>query len=118
MKSPPDWRPPRARLGAPICLAQSIGTVMSINTYYDSVEPAAAYALGTTKAIEVCPFHEAVTIRVGDEDAERHAYALATTLLKRDGTYWMREDVMEAIKSELEGAADGECPQCAYLGAD
>lgn len=88
---------------------------MSINDYVDDLESAARYAVAKAGAIEVCQFHQDVTIRVGDEDAERHAYALATTLLKSDGTMWMREDVMAAIKHELDMAADGECPQCAYL---
>jgi hypothetical protein len=46
-------------------------------------------------------------------DVEHHAYALAT--IKSDGTMWMREDLMHAIKDELDMAADGECPQCAHV---
>ncbi|MER9890030.1 hypothetical protein NKJ48_31085 [Mesorhizobium sp. M0114] len=88
---------------------------MSINDYVDDLEDAARYAVAKAGAIEVCPFHPDVTIRVGDDDAERHAYALATTILKSDGTMWMREDLMPAIKNELDMAADAECPQCAYL---
>ncbi|MCA6106113.1 hypothetical protein [Bradyrhizobium cenepequi] len=88
---------------------------MSINDYVDTLESAARHALAKTGAIEACSRHSDVIIRVGDPDAERHAYALATTLLKSDGTMWMREDVMSAIKDELDMAADGECPQCAYL---
>ena len=88
---------------------------MSVNDYADDVELAARFALAKAKAIEVCPFHEDVTIRVGDEDAERHAYALATTIAKGDGTMWMREDLMESIKDQLVMAADDECPQCAHL---
>jgi hypothetical protein len=86
---------------------------MSINDLVDDVEVAARQTLFKVKAIEVCSFHRDVTIRIGDEDAERHAYALATTLLKRDGTMWMREDMMAAIQNELDMAADGECPACA-----
>lgn len=88
---------------------------MSINDFTDDVELAARYALAKANAIEVCQFHTDVTIRLGDEDAERHAYALATTIAKSDGTMWMREDLMEAIKDQLVMAADGECPQCAHL---
>ncbi len=87
---------------------------MSINDYFDEVDGAARYALARAKAIEVCQIHD-VTIRLGDTDAERHAYALATTILKSDGTMWMREDLMPAIKNELDMAADGECPVCAEL---
>jgi hypothetical protein len=86
---------------------------VSVNDYSDNLEAAARSALFRAKAVEVCPRHEDVTIRLGDEDAERHAYAIATTLLKRDGTMWMREDVMPAIQQELDTAADGECPTCA-----
>ncbi|MFH1795129.1 MAG: hypothetical protein ABIK36_16225 [Pseudomonadota bacterium] len=88
---------------------------MSINDYVDDLEGAARYALAKAGAIEVCQFHSDVTIRIGDEDAERHAYALATTILKSDGTMWMREDLMPVIADQLIQAADGECPQCAYL---
>jgi hypothetical protein len=88
---------------------------MSINDYVDNLEAAAHYALAKAKAIETCRAHPDVTIRVGDDDAERHAYALATTLLKSDGTMWMREDLMSAIKDKLDMAADGECPECARL---
>ena len=91
---------------------------MSINEYFDSVEDAARFAAIKTGAIKVCRFHPDVTIRVGNPDAERHAYALATTILKGDGTMWMREDVMPAIKDELEMAADDECPRCAGLARD
>lgn len=87
---------------------------MSINDYIDNLESAARFALEKAGAIEICRFHNDVTIRVGDDDAERHAYALATTILKSDGAMWMREDLMPAIKDELDMAAD-ECPHCAYL---
>jgi hypothetical protein len=88
---------------------------MSINDYCDDLESAARFALAKAKAIEVCSRHPDVTIRVGDDDAERHAYALATTILKSDGTMWMREDLMPQIKDQLDMAADGECPACASL---
>lgn len=91
---------------------------MSVKDYVDDLESAAHYAAARAKAIEVCRFHPDVTIRVGDPDAERHAYALATTILKSDGTMWMREDLMPAIKDVLELASDGECPRCAYLGRE
>jgi hypothetical protein len=86
---------------------------MSVNDYYDDLESAAHYALAKAHAIEVCSRHPDVTIRVGDPDAERHAYALATNILKSDKTTWMREDLMSAIQNELDMAADGECPACA-----
>ncbi len=85
---------------------------MSINDYADNLESVARYALGTSGAIEVCKQHPDVTISVGNLDAERHAYAIATQTLKRDGTMWMREDVMSAVKHELDMAADDGCPVC------
>lgn len=88
---------------------------MSINDYIDDLESAARHALDKAGAIESCPIHPDVRIRVGDEDAERHAYALATTILRSDGTMWVRDDLMPAIKDELDMAADGKCPQCAHL---
>lgn len=88
---------------------------MSINDYVDDLEDAAHYALARAGAIRPCSLHPEVTIRAGDEDAERHAYALATTILKSDGSMWMREDLMPAIKDELDMAADGECPECVRL---
>lgn len=44
---------------------------MSTNNVAGDVKVAARTAL----AIDVCPFHSDVTIRVGDLDAERHAHA-------------------------------------------
>lgn len=91
---------------------------MSIINYYDSVEDAAWYALSKTGALSVCARHETVAIRHYDEDAERHAYALATTLLKKDGTMCMREDAMPVIKYLLDMAADEECPECSRIMYD
>lgn len=88
---------------------------MSINDLVDQLETAALQALLQTKALEPCSVHSDVLIRQGDEDAERHAYALATTILKREGDMELREDLMSAIEHELTMAADGECPRCAHL---
>ena len=88
---------------------------MSINDLVDELESAARSALAQAGAIKVCSFHSDATIRLGKADAEQHAYAIATNTLKKDGTVWLREDLMSAIKDELDMAADGECPQCAHL---
>jgi len=85
---------------------------LSINDYADDLEAAARYALGTAKAIEVCHFHSDATIRRFDDDAERHAYALATKFIKSEGAMFMREDLMAEIKRQLD-EADDECHQCA-----
>jgi hypothetical protein len=36
--------------------------------------------LATTRATAICPFHDNVTIRVGDDAAETHAYVRATKI--------------------------------------
>ncbi len=88
---------------------------MSINELTDDLEAAARSALIKSGAIKPCPFHSDVMIRIDSYDAERHAYAIATNALKADGTTWLREELMPAIKQELNMAADGECPQCATI---
>ena len=71
---------------------------MSVNNYANNLDSAVRYALETTHAIAVCPFHSDVTIRVGDDAAE-----------------WKREVLIEEIKRQLGDAADGNCPQCAHF---
>lgn len=87
---------------------------MSVNSYADNLGTAVRYALETTRATAVCPFHSDVTIRVGDDAAESHAFARARKIIKSDGTMWKREVLMEEIKRQLAGAADGECSRCAH----
>jgi hypothetical protein len=89
--------------------------MMSMRNYTDDLESAAKFALVKAGAIKVCQGHSGVMIRVGDKDAERHAYALATSILKSDGSMWVGEDLMPAIKNELDMAANGDCPECAAL---
>lgn len=85
---------------------------MSLDDHIMDVEEIARTALFKAKALEYCEFHD-ITIRVHDDDCERHAYALATNVLKKDGSIaYMREDVMDAIKYELDQAADNDCPEC------
>jgi hypothetical protein len=88
---------------------------MSVNA--DNLQSAVRYALETTRATAVCPFHSDVTIRVGDDAAENHAYARARKIIKSDGTMWKREVLTEEIKRQLVDTADGECPQCAAHSA-
>ena len=83
----------------------------------DNLESTMRYALLTTRAIALCPFHPEVMIRVGDSDAETHAYYRARSITKSDGTCWEREDLMEEIVRQLTDAADGVCPRCAQLVA-
>jgi hypothetical protein len=83
----------------------------------DNLRSAVRYALETTRATTVCPFHPDVMIRVGDDAAENRAYARARKIIKSDGTMWEREVLMEEFKRRLADAADGECPQCAARSA-
>ena len=78
----------------------------------DNLESAVRDALLTTRATAACPFHPDVTIRVGDDAAETHAFYRARNLVKSDGTGWNHELLMEEIARQLAEAADGVCPQC------
>jgi hypothetical protein len=86
---------------------------MSVNDHADNLAAAVRYALETTRAIAVCPFHANVTIRVGDDAAESHAYNRASQIIKSDGTTWERETLLKEISRQLGDAADGACPECA-----
>jgi hypothetical protein len=88
---------------------------MSVNNYANNLDSAVRYALETTHARAVCPFHSDVTIRVGDDAAESHSYARTRNIIRSDGTKWKREVLIEEIKRQLGDAADGNCPQCAHF---
>ncbi len=64
---------------------------MPTNSYADDLGSAVHDALETTHAIAVCPFQLDLTIRVGDDAADTHAFARARKLVKSDGTKWDRE---------------------------
>jgi hypothetical protein len=89
---------------------------MSITCYADDLGSAVHYALETTHAIAVCPFHLDLTIRTGDDAAESHAFARARKLVKSDGTTWEREALRKEFGRQLRKAADRYCPHCALLG--
>jgi hypothetical protein len=89
---------------------------MSITNYADDLGSAVHYALETTRAIAICPFHLDVTIRIGDDAAENHAFARARKLVKSDGTTWTREALWKEFGRQLGKAADRYCPHCALLG--
>ncbi|MHC2516909.1 hypothetical protein [Bradyrhizobium diazoefficiens] len=50
---------------------------MSAENYADDLRATVRFALETTRAIAVCPFHSQVTIRIGDDAAESHAFERA-----------------------------------------
>jgi hypothetical protein len=86
--------------------------MMSIAADTDNLESAVRHALLTTRATAACPFHPDVTIRVGDNAAETHAFYRARTFVKSDGTGWDHDLLMQEIARQLADAADGVCPQC------
>jgi hypothetical protein len=87
---------------------------MSVSSHNDDdLASVVRYALETTRATAVCPFHPNVTIRVGDDAQETHAFIRAHRIVKSDGTTWEREVLLEEIKRQLAEAADGVCPDCA-----
>jgi len=89
---------------------------MSVTSYADDLGSAVHYALETTHAIAICPFHLDLTIRTGDDAAESHAFARARKLVKSDGTMWEGEALRKEFGRQLGKAADRYCPYCALLG--
>ena len=87
---------------------------MSVS-WTDDLASVVRYALATTRATAICPFHDNVTIRVGDDAAESHAYVRASKVVKSDGTTWEHAVPHEEISRQLTEAADGVCPECAAL---
>lgn len=85
---------------------------MSVPSYVDDLGASVRYALQTTRATMVCPFHADVIIRVGDDAAESHAFERAKRIIKSDGTTWAGDDLREEFARQLSGAADGQCPRC------
>jgi len=84
-------------------------------SYNDNLQKLVCFALFTTHATTLCPFHPEVTIRVGDAAAETHACYRARNVIKSDGTSWDHEELMDEIARQLTDAADGVCPRCANL---
>lgn len=84
--------------------------MMSAN--FDDLTALVRYALETTRATTVCPFHDDVIIRVGDDAAESHAYERAKRILASDGTAFDGNALKEEIRRQLAIAADGRCPKC------
>jgi hypothetical protein len=84
-------------------------------SYNDNLQKLVCFALFTTHATTLCPFHPEVTIRVGDAAAETHAYYRARNVIKSDGTSWDHEELMDEIARQLTDAADGVCPRCTHM---
>jgi hypothetical protein len=75
----------------------------------DAIRTAAREAVLAAGAVKRCPRDPKILVRTGDETAEHYAYALATTALKKEGAMDWRQEILDAIKGELDAAADG-CP--------
>jgi len=88
---------------------------MSVDSWTDDLVSVVRYALATTRATTICPFHDNVTIRVGDDAAEIRAYVRATKVIKSDGTTWEHEVLHKEIDRQLDEAADGVCPECTAI---
>lgn len=88
---------------------------MGVDYTTDDLASVVRYALATTRATAICPFHENVIIRVGDDAAETHAYLRAIRIIKSDGKPCEREALRSEISRQLGKAADGVCPECAAL---
>jgi hypothetical protein len=88
---------------------------MSVDRWTDDLASVVRYALTTTRATTICPFHDNVTIRVGDDAAEIRAYVRATKVIKSDGTTWEHEVLHKEIDRQLDEAADGVCPDCTAI---
>ena len=70
---------------------------MSVDNWTEDLASVVRYALTTTRAPVICPFHDNVTIRVRDDAAETHAYVRATKVIKCDGTAWGHEELHREI---------------------
>lgn len=85
---------------------------LSINDLTDEIESIALAALFDAKALRTCEFHPDARIRVFNPEAERKAYQFATHAVNVRDEAFLREDVVGAVKYELD-KADDECNQCA-----
>jgi len=104
----PEERVPVALLRNPI-LKEAL---MSIAAEIDDLELAMRNVLLTTRATAVCPFHQEVTIRIGDDAAETHAFYRARNIVKSDGSRWDHDLLVQEIARQLAAAADRVCPGC------
>lgn len=83
---------------------------MAINDIVLDIEQTARECATESGALAYCGRHD-VLYRVGDEDKERRAFAMATVRMRGAD----REDVKEmldAVKDQMGKAADDECPGC------
>jgi len=89
---------------------------MSVSSYADDLGSAVHYALETTHAIAVCPFHLDLTIRIGDDAAESHAFARARKLVKSDGTTWEGGPSGKSLDANSAGPLTGTVLTAPFWG--
>lgn len=85
---------------------------MLADIHTDDLTAVVRHALETTRATTVCPFHRDVTVRIGDDAAESHAFERVKRIVKSDGTNWEKEALRMELGRQLGAAADGRCPKC------
>jgi hypothetical protein len=91
---------------------------MSANVHADDLTAVVRYALDTTRATIVCPFHDEVIIRVGDDAAESHAFERAKRIVRSDGRTWEGKALRDEFSRQLASAADAYCPRCSRMDPD
>jgi hypothetical protein len=65
-------------------LRRRLEVVAPANNHADDLTAAVRHAVETTRAT-ACPFHWDITIRVGDDAAETHAFERARKIIRSDG---------------------------------
>jgi hypothetical protein len=88
---------------------------MCLNDLDDELAAAARVALFKSGAIRECGHHQEMTIRLGDNDAERRACETAGNSLMSKMNMFLREEVLSAIEVELAAASQSGCPECSKL---
>jgi hypothetical protein len=74
---------------------------MFVDSHADNLTSAVRYALETTRARVVCPFHADVTIRAGDDAAETQACNGASSWRTH-----LQTDAADCFKSGSNGGLD------------
>jgi hypothetical protein len=85
---------------------------MLADIHTDDLTGVVRYALETTRATTVCPFHNDVVVRIGDDAAESHAFERAKRVVRSDGAEWDKDALRNELGRQLGAAADGRCPKC------
>lgn len=83
--------------------------------YLRKVQSLAEAALVQTKAVMRCERHNDVLVHNDGGPPEHVVYNLASIWLKNEVGFFIREDLQDAIRSVLDRAVKGGCPECARL---